>query len=1367
MASKKLESAMKDLLVDSQEHAGRAAWNPSIVTLQADSKSVRIPSHLETQCIKARAKTQIGLFPQIHHVWLSIDDLLHIWDYTRPTSEPLTIPAQGIIRTVGLVKPKGKIFDGTITCIVTIATDERIHLAGLCTRTKEQQVGYQSPSPYSEFHVKYLQDYHTSSDQIPFDRTRSTPGGRIFLSSSQSPHVYELEYYKDRTLLRDKCRLICHTNGIWHTIKTATSIFAPCPLKLMEIEGPYLITCASDNQLTCYLLEKEGLSQFQKVCTIGSRDIENIAKTDVGCLQFRSAPITHIFPTLSTSGALHCMALNQAGERLHFMLNSKRPQGPGAIAKGGHGPPEDTKGGQHHYFWLSHVSQDAQPTQSSSGLLHPNLSSIDLTRSKDKMLSRPVERQPAFYGNGVWITGDGPIQVMVRSDRDGINRPNEMVSTLHLTGEVLVIGEDLSAGDEKDGYSSTKPNTSAVLCSRPGGGPLEGDIGLFGPRRTFVIVTSTGIQTARLVYPQRRVPQRAPPQTARECAACLAMLQKDDSVDRPPRWLWSNEPDDQRNNNNWIDGLFLFLAVLLRDAWGRSLIKYEQKIDKLRFDKTRVGTILINLHCVIKFIRQCPSIINAGEDEFARFGPVPPSADRRLIYTQHVTNKKAVQRQTTKMLQNGLMLMDRLIEILEVYRILWSDCGNDVLLNPLFHTPEGKNVLTLLRKVPLSEILNEWVGGLQSETATTVEVMNPPPNSIVRLQPLATLVTAYIRYATQEKVNELEKCAPTIFRFSNERCNINPQGSTPFPNGWCPAQSSSSAPRETATEYYTRFVRNVDVTLQNDTELHNIAKKINKIVKENIHRALDLCLEKVQQLCTHPDTDHHRIYALLGTLLETVANPLNKIFLDHTLQKLRTLYQGYDDRQLPIAVHVFFQFLLQHPEGKAAHKLLIDVYGPEVKEWCSTYLDHAALTSLVAMQCHANFLIKLEQYDRAGRILTRLAGITGDDAVGLENISLEDRIMYLQQAHGVTYKHCEQVNRNVYADVLIKIEGHVRLAEFCQMPLLRELQWLAIEKNCRWMGKSSRDTIKQILESEEDIAHRLITDMKFLIEVAIQCHLPHIVLRMMIICHGLTAQSGMDPQDQCDDAWIQIFFPADGSPFMIPTTTAENRIPFPFFAIHPEPYFSSDPIASTAAVTQIQDLPRLIHNFVLELARTSDPARSFVLNYQKVATYLEFANCVMRRHDPEIDSDRSWVMNLFRENPFNCNQSMLLGIYSRLLYTVENWYPNIVKRIKTLSESHNLDEITLDEVVVHLCEQTLVIAEDFVEDAKRNKNNPQASPSYNNSMVEIGQILNLLNTHLYTFDDIPRIQNALKVVQRLFKDVPDHIRVEYANVAVI
>ncbi|KAK1142494.1 hypothetical protein N8T08_007856 [Aspergillus melleus] len=182
-------------------------------------KMYNIPDQIFDQYNRAQVSTSMGLFAELNHAWVAIDNALYIWDYTHPNPQLVGFEDQpNSINSVRLAKPRPGVFLPSITHLLVISTTVDIILLGMgCETTAagaRQVTLYQTGMSVS---IRGLDvDVITSSDAT----------GRIFFGGSSSDDVYELVYQQEEKWFKGRCSKVCHTSSRLSTITQSLSFTA-------------------------------------------------------------------------------------------------------------------------------------------------------------------------------------------------------------------------------------------------------------------------------------------------------------------------------------------------------------------------------------------------------------------------------------------------------------------------------------------------------------------------------------------------------------------------------------------------------------------------------------------------------------------------------------------------------------------------------------------------------------------------------------------------------------------------------------------------------------------------------------------------------------------------------------------------------------------------------------------------------------------------------------------------------------------------------------------------------------------------------------------------------------------------------------
>ncbi|CRK32968.1 hypothetical protein BN1708_016207, partial [Verticillium longisporum] len=188
-----------------------------------------IPNEIFNHYNASQLQTLMGLFAEINHAWVAIDNSLFLWDYTQP--EPELIGFEDVkytIHAVALVPPKPGIFVADITHMLVVATSQEINLLGLSA--KPNAAGTKSVSLYQ---TKLDLPLRGSDVRI----ITGTTDGRIFFGGSTDTDINELYYQQEERWFSSRCGRINHSNPGWTGVVTFQSPFwnAKTPEYLVQI----------------------------------------------------------------------------------------------------------------------------------------------------------------------------------------------------------------------------------------------------------------------------------------------------------------------------------------------------------------------------------------------------------------------------------------------------------------------------------------------------------------------------------------------------------------------------------------------------------------------------------------------------------------------------------------------------------------------------------------------------------------------------------------------------------------------------------------------------------------------------------------------------------------------------------------------------------------------------------------------------------------------------------------------------------------------------------------------------------------------------------------------------------------------------
>lgn len=183
-------------------------------------RSYRLPESVFEQVDQTQMSMSMGLFAEINHAWVVVDNQVYLWDYTHPNPELVGFEEQtSNITCVKLVKPRAKVFVGTVEYLLVVAT-----IAEICLIAVECHRGPEGVNAVT----LYRTGLSTSVKRINVTTVEgSAKTGRIFFGDGRTEDVYELNYQQDDRWFSSKCSRTNHVTrsiglpapGLWGTVQ--------------------------------------------------------------------------------------------------------------------------------------------------------------------------------------------------------------------------------------------------------------------------------------------------------------------------------------------------------------------------------------------------------------------------------------------------------------------------------------------------------------------------------------------------------------------------------------------------------------------------------------------------------------------------------------------------------------------------------------------------------------------------------------------------------------------------------------------------------------------------------------------------------------------------------------------------------------------------------------------------------------------------------------------------------------------------------------------------------------------------------------------------------------------------------------------
>ncbi|KAF2188726.1 nucleoporin-domain-containing protein [Zopfia rhizophila CBS 207.26] len=191
------------------------AWTPF-----QKLRTYEIPERIFDQVNHTQMASCMGLFAEINHAWVTIDNQLYLWDYTHPNPELIGYEDQPhTITAVKLVKPRANVWKASISHLLVVATsNEMILIAVECQKGPE---GVHAVSLFKTGMQVSIKGIHVSCIE------GSPKTGRIFFADGRdSEDIYELNYQQEEKWFSTRCS---KTNHVRKSVTLPSIAFIAAP----------------------------------------------------------------------------------------------------------------------------------------------------------------------------------------------------------------------------------------------------------------------------------------------------------------------------------------------------------------------------------------------------------------------------------------------------------------------------------------------------------------------------------------------------------------------------------------------------------------------------------------------------------------------------------------------------------------------------------------------------------------------------------------------------------------------------------------------------------------------------------------------------------------------------------------------------------------------------------------------------------------------------------------------------------------------------------------------------------------------------------------------------------------------------------
>uniref|UniRef100_A0A8V5H400 Nuclear pore complex protein Nup155 n=1 Tax=Melopsittacus undulatus TaxID=13146 RepID=A0A8V5H400_MELUD len=286
-------------------------------------RRVPLPPELVEQFGHMQCNCMMGVFPEISRAWLTIDSDIFMWNYEDGGDLAYFDGLSETILAVGLVKPKGGIFQPHVRHLLVLATPVDIVILGLSCANIQGGAGSLNDSMSGGMQLLPDPLYSLPTDNTCVMAITSSDNGRIFLAGKDGC-LYEVAYQAEAGWFSQRCRKINHS-------KSALSFLIPSLLQFTFSEDDPVVQIAIDNSRNIlYTRSEKGVLQvydlgqdgegMTRVTSLSQNAIVSAAGSIARTID-RSVfkPIVQI-AAIENSESIDCqlLAVTHAGVRLYF-----------------------------------------------------------------------------------------------------------------------------------------------------------------------------------------------------------------------------------------------------------------------------------------------------------------------------------------------------------------------------------------------------------------------------------------------------------------------------------------------------------------------------------------------------------------------------------------------------------------------------------------------------------------------------------------------------------------------------------------------------------------------------------------------------------------------------------------------------------------------------------------------------------------------------------------------------------------------------------------------------------------------------------------------------------------------------------------
>lgn len=212
-----IESSRNDLVAVNEKNKN-CDYLKDVYETFTHTHSIELPPYLVNAVKETKLSSLMGLLHEAKIVWLSVDDILYLWEYSKhPDTVGNTgerkredfvrfqVPSGHCIVSVGLVKPKKGVFRDIVEWCLLVTTSEDVLLCALA-RESNSLSSTNCDSILKLIPTRYI----IPTDSVPMLSICGTDDGRVFMGGHDGC-LYEMSY--EGALPPDQIRGEFHKNS--------------------------------------------------------------------------------------------------------------------------------------------------------------------------------------------------------------------------------------------------------------------------------------------------------------------------------------------------------------------------------------------------------------------------------------------------------------------------------------------------------------------------------------------------------------------------------------------------------------------------------------------------------------------------------------------------------------------------------------------------------------------------------------------------------------------------------------------------------------------------------------------------------------------------------------------------------------------------------------------------------------------------------------------------------------------------------------------------------------------------------------------------------------------------------------------------